>query len=500
MAITSFGGSTPGMAAAPMKAALVSNYIDFTADTTGGWAQQFLPDLMEKEAEVYGNRTISGFLAQVGAEESMSADQVVWSEQGRLHLAYTATCENTVGGGEGDTSDNLFSIVKDIDGNTVNPGTHGIRVGDTVLLSNSVHTIRGYVNIVNADNNSIKILPYNEADCDAAGFASTVNGVEAFRILVYGSEFAKGKNGRDGANKPQFKSLANKPIILKDKYEISGSDAAQIGWVEVSGEDGQNGYYWYVKAEGETRSRFSDYLEMSMMESEFAVANSTIENEATGGLGLSASTTGKDAGTEGLFKAIETRGHISTGVTGVNAATDLAEFDAMLAKFDENGAIEENMMFVNRGTALAIDDMLASMNSYGAGGTSYGVFDNDEDMALNLGFSGFRRGSYDFYKSDWKYLNDKGTRGALNDTVNAIRGVIVPAGVSSVYDQTLGKNLKRPFLHVRYRASNTESRKMKTWVTGSVGAVTSDLDAMEMHFLSERCLVVQGANNFMLMK
>jgi len=158
------------------------------------------------------------------------------------------------------------------------------------------------------------------------------------------------------------------------------------------------------------------------------------------------------------------------------------------------------MMFVNRATSLAMDDMLASMNSYGAGGTSYGVFDNSEDMALNLGFSGFRRGSYDFYKSDMKYLNDQGTRGGIKDTVNNIRGVVIPAGVSSVYDQQLGKNLKRPFLHVRYRASQTESRKMKTWITGSVGAVTSDLDAMTVNYLSERCLITQGANNFMLMK
>jgi len=143
--------------------------------------------------------------------------------------------------------------------------------------------------------------------------------------------------------------------------------------------------------------------------------------------------------------------------------------------------------------------MLASMNSYGAGGTSYGVFNNSEDMALNLGFSGFRRGSYDFYKTDWKYLNDKGTRAGLNDTVNAIRGAVIPAGTSSVYDESLGKNITRPFLHVRYRASDTESRKYKTWVTGSVGATTSGVDAMEVHYLSERCLVTQGANNFMLM-
>ena len=227
-------------------------------------------------------------------------------------------------------------------------------------------------------------------------------------------------------------------------------------------------------------------------------AQSTAETEDTTGGGNFLQA---NFGTEGLFAAIESRGNQASGVTGVNAATDLAEFDAMLAELDKNGAIEENMLFVNRATSLAIDDMLASMNSYGAGGTSYGVFDNSEDMALNLGFSGFRRGSYDFYKSDFKYLNDLSTRGAINDinSAAAIRGVMIPAGVSSVYDQNLGKNLRRPFLHVRFRASQTESRKMKSWVTGSVGAVTSDLDAMEVHYLSERCLVVQGANNFFLL-
>jgi hypothetical protein len=287
-----------------------------------------------------------------------------------------------------------------------------------------------------------------------------------------------------------FKSFDNKPIIIKDKYEISGSDASQIGWVEVSGEEGQNGYLWYLKAEGDTRARFTDYLEMTMVESQKRTA--TAFNGHRGGT---------IEGTEGLFAALEARGNESTGITGVNAATDLAEFDAILAEFDKNGSIEENMMFLNRGTSLAIDDMLASMNSYGAGGTSYGVFNNDADMALNLGFSGFRRGSYDFYKSDWKYLNDASTRGIINDfnTVGAVRGVIVPAGVSSVYDEQLGRNLKRPFLHVRYRASQTDDRRLKTWVTGSVGAVTSDLDAMEVNYLSERCLVVQGANNFMLL-
>ena len=160
------------------------------------------------------------------------------------------------------------------------------------------------------------------------------------------------------------------------------------------------------------------------------------------------------------------------------------------------------MLFLNRQTSLDFDDMLAGLSAGANGGTAYGLFENSAEMALNLGFTGFRRGSYDFYKTDWKYLNDASTRGASNgagQVGSGIDGVLVPAGTSTVYDQILGTNIRRPFLHVRYRASQADDRRMKSWITGSVGgAYTSDLDAMEVHFLSERCLVVQAANNFVL--
>ena len=213
-------------------------------------------------------------------------------------------------------------------------------------------------------------------------------------------------------------------------------------------------------------------------------------------------STVKVKGTEGLFAAIESRGNIydnyaSGQDAGGNARTSLQDFDLILQNLDKQGAIEENMLFLNRATALSFDDMLAAQNSYGAGGTSYGVFENSEEMALNLGFSGFRRGSYDFYKTDWKYLNDA-TTGGLNETVD---GVLVPAGTSTVYDQMLGANIRRPFLHVRYRASEADDRRMKTWLTGSVGgAYTTGDDVMKVHFLSERCLVTQAANNFVIFK
>jgi len=505
MAIT--GGSLLNSVPASQKQTLSTNYLDFTGTTDNTWAQQYLPDLMEKEAEVFGPRTISGFLAQVGAEEAMTSDQVVWSEQSRLHLSYKGNVNSATAGanpGTGVTNIAQVTIESDIDetaGFTV--ANHGIRVNDTIIVSNSDGVFKCLVSVV-ADE-VLDVLPYGQS---ALAANTTSKGTT---ILVYGSEFGKGDSYRAaagtsnttdqrGANEPTFKSFSNKPIIMKDYYEVSGSDASRIGWVEVSAENGQSGYLWYLKAEADTRSRFTDHIEMSMLESELALAASEVQGSTI----LPGTTTNatKNAGTEGLFAAIESRGNVTSGVTGVNAATDLAEFDAILAEFDKQGAIEEYMMFVNRSTSLAIDDMLASMNSYGAGGTSYGVFNNSEDMALNLGFTGFRRGSYDFYKSDFRYLNDKATRGGINDAAgaNAIRGVMIPAGTSSVYDQTVGQSMKRPFLHVRFRASQTDDRRMKTWVTGSVGAATAALDAMQLHFLTERCLITQGANNFMLMK
>ena len=495
MAITA--GSSLNSVAASQQQTLASNYIDFTAQATAGWAQQYLPDLMEKEAEIFGNRTISGFLSQVGAEESMTADQVVWSEQSRLHLSYVGTLDV-----DGDTN-GTFTVTTDIDGNAITT-THGIRVNDMVLIAQAGVVVKALV-VETPESDIVTLEPYANDILDDELADGTAT------LLVIGSEYGKGQSYSDftgthnserrTALEPTFKSFTNKPIIMKDYYEISGSDASAIGWVEVSGEMGQNGYLWYLKAEGDTRARFTDYLEMAMLEAEKTAADSAIgfaDKQIRGSADAGADL----AGTEGLFAAIESRGNVTSGVTGVNAATDLAEFDAILAEFDKQGAIEENMMFVNRSVSLAIDDMLASMNSYGAGGTSYGVFSNSEDMALNLGFTGFRRGSYDFYKSDFRYLNDKATRGGINEraTSAAIRGVIIQAGVSSVYDQALGRNMKRPFLHVRYRASQTDDRRMKTWVTGSVGAATSALDAMQIHYLSERCLVTQGANNFMLMK
>ena len=467
---------------------LNSNYLKFNdgaaAGDTDTFAQQYLPEIYEQEVERYGNRTLSGFLRMVGAEMPMTSDQVIWSEQNRLHISYDGC--------------NRAANVIDLNPTAAADVINVISPKATVVILDPANGTEVKGIVTNSDTRTtggtpyeITVVPYGAANLNA-----TTLGTTGLKVFVYGSEYAKGGSitsaaaagalsGTEYASvEPSFTQFSNSPIILKSQYVVSGSDMAQIGWVEVATEDGTSGYLWYLKAESETRLRFEDYLEMSMVEAEKAAAGS-------GALGAG----GK--GSEGLFAAIEDRGNVQVGFT---AAAGLGDFDAILKNLDTQGAIEENMLFLQRQTALDFDDMLASISGGTAGGTAFGLFENSEEMALNLGFSGFRRGSYDFYKTDWKYLNDASTRGAI-DGINSIEGVLIPAGTSTVYDQVLGTNIRRPFLHVRYRASQADDRRMKSWLTGSAGgAFTSTLDAMEVNFLSERCLVVQAANNFVLFK
>ena len=471
MALGSFTGSAGALAhltPRPTQTLFNDNYLSLS---DMDFTKQFLPEVYEKEVERYGNRTISGFLRMVGAEMPMASDVVVWSEQGRLHAAYDPVVTTTT------------TVV--IPANAAGASQNVIGPGATIVVAsaNGLVVEKAYVQSV--------AVAAGVATLTVTGYAAaTITAHAAAKVFVYGSEYAKGTSNAGTSVDAAFEQFNNKPIILRDKYNVNGSDTAQIGWVEVTTEAGTSGYLWYLKSEHEARIRFEDQLEMSMLEAEKAVAPIV----PTGDFGTSTGT--QLTGSDGLFSALETRGLVYSDVD-FGGADGLNDFDVILQELDKQGSIEENMMFLNRSASLGIDNMLASVNSAYATGSSYGVFNNSSEMALNLGFSGFRRGSYDFYKTDWKYLNDATTRGLVGD----IEGVLVPAGTSTVYDQSLGQNISRPFLHIRYRASEADDRKMKSWITGSVGGnYTSDEDAMNVHFLSERCLCVQAANNFVLLK
>jgi len=475
--------------------ASATNYIGSSAFD---WTNQYLPDIYEKEFERYGNRSISGFLRMVGAEMPCASDLIRWAEQGRLHVKYTG-CSFTAFANGGGTlqipSTQFAAALGSPTGTNANPlgGTSfAVRVGQTLVLQleNGAKSFHGIITAISsystgAANQDVTIALYEDTSTVAPGLTGTG---ERYTVWVYGSEFKKGTAGMANSLQPFDTFYFNNPVIIKDRYTVSGSDMTQIGWVEVTTENGASGYLWYMKAEHESRLRFEDYLEATVIEAVPAVGTAAAN---AGG------TSQGFKGTEGVFYSVQNRGNVFSG----GFPTSLIDFDSIVQRLDKQGAIEENAMFVNRAASFAMDDFLAAQNSYGTGGTSYGLFNNSEQMALNLGFRGFRRG-YDFYKSDWKYLNDPTMRGqgtATGTVGGAINGLLVPAGSTNVYDEVMGQNAKRPFLHVRYRETEAESRKYKTWAIGSAGGSSnSDEDSMSVHYLSERCVCTLGANNFFL--
>ena len=512
------------------------NYINFLDGNHQQWLQQFLPDVYEQEAERYGDRSISAFLKMVGAEVATTSDQVIWREQGRLHTRYVdLTGARNGAGAAADVITAGESVIFTLTG-TDQPGPFGggaqaqnpystaatrpnigfgnqvvYRVGETVMiqLQTSQASNKGGAGtilkgiITAATNTTFTVTAYNTVSDFGTFVAADATALPGhYTSLVYGSEFAKGTGNFTESLDPSWDTYSNSPIIMKDHYAINGSDVSSIGWVEISGADGgPNGYLWYLKAEYENKLRWEDKLEMSMVEgveADNATAFNTAQLYRGDGSESSRISGANTKGTQGFFSALEERGNIYEGfgdeAAGGGALTD---FDNVLKHLDKQGSIQENMLYVNRDLALEIDDILAQQNADYSGGTSWGAFNNSKDMAIDLGFTGFRRGSYDFYKTDWRYLNDWSTRGGFGD----IEGVLVPVGTSKVYDGQDGGMVKRPFLHVRYRASETDNRKMKSWITGSVGgAYTTDIDEMRVHYLTERCLVTQAANNFILFK
>ena len=315
--------------------------------------------------------------------------------------------------------------------------------------------------------------------------------------MVIGSEVGKGSDSRAEHIQPEYSSYTNNTVIMRDLYAVNGTDANQIGWLEIADENGVQGKYWYIKGKSETMTRWEDYLELSLLEDKKAGADVLAGTNAANGAGKGGDIIG--SGSEGFFEAIENRGTVYTGTFGTTGADPAGDFrntslDVMVRQADREGNIEENVLFLNRDESLNFDDGMAAQNNNGANNVAWGLFNNSESMGLSLGFTSVRRGSYDFYKRDWKYLNQVDGRGSFA----GINGVGVPMGTKSVYDQ-YGANLQMPFASIYYLAAEHHNRKNMSWVHGGLAPTpTSGLDALRIEFLTERCICLKGANNFFL--
>ena len=432
-----------------------TNQISFSGDLpTGSFSNQKLtaatyislydlvnkPDNRDALIKTYGNQGITGFLNLVGATKAVAQnDEVQYWEETRLH---------TKGSGSTDGSGVYTAGAGDV-----------TRPYDVVLLAGQKRAF------AKPASNGTDVAALVDLSTNAA-----VASMSATTFPIIGNLYPQGSDQPSQFIESGVVKRTNPFMIMKDVYSVTGSQATNIGWINL----GNGDYRWYLKSEADTRQRFMDKREMMMLMGEKFFTDGTDEITDI-------------SGSEGYFAAIEDRGIVNSGY--IQTLTDV---DDIIKVLDKEGGASEYALYINRTQDLYLNDMLAAQNSYGADGSSYGSFNNSAETALALGFRSFNRAGYTFHKHDWKLLNDPAL---LADS--GFHGVAVP--MASVADPKTGD--KAPALEMNYKASNGYSREMEHWLIGSIlGASNATKDNVEFHYRSECNLITRAANRHVLIK
>ena len=434
------------------------------------------PEVRDLLIKSYGDQGITGFLKLTGAiNNAGTADQIEFFEEGRRHRTFTI--DAVEGGGNATGASDNFEV--SVDESAVagdDPATSKFfQTRDVVMNTSS-----GVRYLVINDNRSSAgdVNAITLARLDGEDLTSADNVTTATEFVVLGNLYEQGSDQPQHFMQPELKRYKNPFMIIKDRYQVNGSQATNVGYVNI----GNGDYRWFMYGEQEARKRFEDRREMMMLYGELHDGSN-----APGGV----------AGSEGYFAAIKDRGLVATGANA--APLTLSNFDDIIIELDKQGAPAEYAMYLNRKQDLAIDDMLAAgiatQVTAGLAG-QFGAFNNDADLAVKLGFKSFTRGGYTFHKHDWKLLNDPTLAGASTK----IQGAMCP--MTQVTDPRSGT--KAPALEMNYKASNGYSREMEHWVTGGgiMGHTNGDAgkDVMTFHYRSEINLITRAANQHVLIE
>jgi hypothetical protein len=428
-----------------------------------------LPDLVQS----YGDQGITGFLNLVGAVKSGGTNDFIdWWEAGRRHRTVTGSTSSASG-----TGVNL-DVAAD--------GTNGTPIGPNDVIMDSADGTR-YI-VTSADGTELTSDDYGLKTLNGANAVASGTSRE---FIVIGNLYGQGTEQPTHFTDADVVKRQNSFMIVKDRYEVNGSQATNIGWVNMGGGE----YRWFMYGEQEARKRFEDRREMMLL---FAQSNGD-ETNADGTTSTYANDQNSGFGSEGYVSAIEDRGIVVSNASA-NPMDSFAEFDDLILQLDKQGAPSEYAMYLNRKQDLAVDDMLASGIATGvtAGlAGQFGAFNNDADMAVKLGFKSFTRGGYTFHKHDWKLLNDPTLLGASN----FLQGAMIP--LTNVTDARSG--VKVPALAMYYKEANGYSREMEHWVTG--GGVLghnnngdAGKDTATFHYRSEIALCTRAANQHVIIK
>ena len=423
------------------------------------------PDNRDLLIQTFGDQGITGFLQLTGATRSGgTADEVQYWEEGRLHrkVAISANGIDVTSGNTGH-----FDVA--------NASSPGCRLNDVLMTPGGQRLV---VTGFDTTDDEVDFIKLDGSDVDAEDSAT--------ELIIIGNIYAQGTNQPTEFYQTEVKKRTNPYLITKETYEVNGSQATNIGWINV----GNGDYRWYVKGEMDTRKRFMNQREMMMLFSQDADAAAAPNADKIDIPG------GEVSGSEGYFQAVSRRGITADGTFGDGAG--FADIDTIIFELDKQGAPSEYAMYVDTATSLNIDDMLAqgiaTQTTAGLPG-QFGAFQNSADMAVQLGFKSFSRGSYTFHKHGWKLMSDPQLLGAF--TTKPFKGAMVP--MTQVADAKTG--VKAPALEMNYKETNGYSRELEHWVEGGgvLGFKTNDKDTAKFHYRSECNLITRAANQHVIL-
>lgn len=422
------------------------------------------PDIRSALVKTYGDQGITGFLKMVGAVNNAgAADKVEWWEEGRLHMRQSIT----VGSAVAATASTFDATPKS--------GSELILRKNDVVLWGGQHLL--VVTAVTYTSGSESIT-FNSLGANIG----TAAAAQDYDLPIVGNMFGQGTDQQDRFLQSNVVKRENPYIISKEIYKVTGSQATNIGYIDLGGGD----YRWYIKSEQDTRQRFLDKREMMLMLGETVANTAEVTDAAYGG------------GSEGYLTAVANRGLVTDDIIGTTP-NSFDDIDAIIKELDKQGAPAEYAMYVNTDQSLAIDNMLAGGGGTGGGlANQYGAFNNSADTAVNLGFKSFSRGGYTFHKHDWKLLNDPTLLGNADVATNLVAGVMIP--LTTVVDTKSGE--RAPALEMNYKATNGYSRELEHWMTGGgvLGVNTGTKDFAQFNYRSECNLVTRAANQHVLIK
>ena len=483
MATVSLGGQVHIKPSA-VQIATNENYVSNL--TTNSLRQR---DVSDKLVKRYGEQGITGLMELMGSKAPSSNTTFEHYEEAFRHNSVSATFSSA-------SANNSAAVTLTLASDSYQSNFAGgtseyspVRPGDILRDKDGDMFYVISTQFPSASTYTVKVH-----SIDGANVAKTS---DPFEFAIIGNAHPEGGSQPDSLS-PLIHEYSNKCMILKESFEVTGSEATNVVYVKVDNEKMGSGYVWYLKGESDTYKRFMDYSEIMMMLGE-DITNSTLTSSATpvttefqGGNNVANNSTLR--GTQGLLPWIETDGQsMDLG----SASITMADFDAVIKSLDKYRGAKEYAMYAGIDLSLDVDDLLAAQGAYAAGGANYGTFQNNKNMALNLGFNSFTRGGYTFHKKTYDLFNHPRLLGATGFNYGGY-GVCIPMDMRK--DAKSGESI--PSLRIRYKAANGYSRDMEHWLTGSaiLQNKTNTTDVLQSHYRCERGFEGFAANRYMLIK